>query len=573
VNVRIGITSKLTLAFALLVVFPAVVLLVLTRDIAARRFRSEFDARVSSVAEQVEAEQARRGEVLVGRVAGLFEGTEAPQGDPTLLDRYLVELKNGPLSMARRRELIDALPPLAAASGLDLLKLIDHRGTVIAQSSLRGREGHKDQAALALCQAAKRRPAFTRERLSDGSGGAQEKLLLEACVEVTRYGDPIYVLGGDAFTAVDLQSLANQPGVSLALLERGAVKLGELGRGVGGSIPLFSHLEGKSENGRFQLALSVSDQNQQEAVAELTTSSIAVTAASVLAAWALGFIIARRLTRPLAELVRRTGEVARGELQGALPNGRRDEVGALIDSFNEMTRRLSESQERLKHAERIAAWQEIARRLAHEIKNPLFPIQMSVETLKKTFGRKDFAEIFEESTTAVLEEVERLKEIVSEFSKFARLPEPKFAPTEINGVVQGALRLCAAANQEAGVSVEVELAPGLQSLRADREQLTQVLLNLLLNAREATPSGGTITLRTARQGDEITLSIKDTGPGFSEETKAKLFTPYFTTKEKGTGLGLAIVHRIITSHGGRISAESPKGEGATFTLSFPVSPA
>src|SRR5262249_37821674 len=149
-------------------------------------------------------------------------------------------------------------------------------------------------------------------------------------------------------------------------------------------------------------------------------------------------------------------------------------------------------QERLRHAERVAAWQEIARRLAHEIKNPLFPIQMSVETLRKTFGRKDFSEIFEESTTAVLEEVERLKKIVSEFSQFARLPEPKFSQVDVVAVTTSALRLCSAANAESSIQVETTFEEHLPSIPGDREQLTQVLLNLLVNAREAMPQGGLI---------------------------------------------------------------------------------
>lgn len=567
---RIGITSKLTLAFAALVVIPAGLLLAQTRDIAARRFQREFEARVQALTEQAQAEQARRGEVLAGRVAGLFEGTEQPKGTPILLDRYLAELKNGPLSPARQKELIDALPLLASASGLEVLKLVDHRGYVIAQAPLRGREGHKDKQALSLCEAALRRPVLTRERLPDGVGGAAERLVLEVCVEVQRYSEPLYVIGGDTLSMDDLRALSTQPGVSAALLEGGELRLGARGEGTEARLPLPSFLGGALQEDRFALALTVSDENQRAAVSELTTSSVTVTAAAVLAAWVLGFVLARRLTRPIAELVRRSGEVARGELQGAIPKTRHDEVGALIDSFNEMTRRLAESQERLKHAERIAAWQEIARRLAHELKNPLFPIQMSVETLKKTLGRKDFPEIFEESTTAVLEEVERLKTIIGEFSKFARLPEPKFAPTELNGVVQGALRLCAGANDDAGLQVEVSLADGLPALRADREQLIQVLLNLLSNAREATPQGGVIRVKTAQEGRELVVSIRDTGAGLSEEAKAKLFTPYYTTKEKGTGLGLAIVHRIIVSHGGRITAEGQPGEGATFTIFLPA---
>jgi two-component system nitrogen regulation sensor histidine kinase NtrY len=568
---RFRIKWKLTVAFAALVILPALVAQIVNRYLVVGRFSREFEARVDTIAEQVKAEYIRNGSELTKRIAALFEGTDE---EPTILDRYLAELRQGSLSTQTQNDLIDTLPSITKSSGLAILKLIDKKGVVIAQTPLRGKEGHKDQQAFDLIQNAKQRPLLLKERLLTPDGGGEERLVVMVVVEVSRYGQPIYAIGAQEITDTFLGSLLGQSKEEISL--------------DGPSGPLFGnsalleqlpHREIKwagfqnntVDPDAYRVVVAVSDKNLREAVQELTLVSGAVVTAGVLLAWVLGFLLASRLTRPIDDLVHRAEEVARGDLQGEIPKNRNDEIGELISSFNEMTRRLIESQERLRHAERVAAWQEIARRLAHEIKNPLFPIQMSVETLRKTFNHKNFKEIFEESTTAVLEEVERLKKIVSEFSQFARLPEPKFTPVDLKQVASAAIKLCAAVNEESLIKVETHFEESAPSLPADREQLTQIFLNLLSNAREAMPQGGTITVNLKQQNGEVQLSVTDTGVGLSDEAKAKIFTPYFTTKEKGTGLGLAIVHRIMTAHNGRISIDGKEGQGATFTLHFPVS--
>jgi nitrogen fixation/metabolism regulation signal transduction histidine kinase len=254
-----------------------------------------------------------------------------------------------------------------------------------------------------------------------------------------------------------------------------------------------------------------------------------------------------------------------------VPVRSKDEVGAVAAAFNFMMEDLKTSKEKLVIAERIAAWQDIARRLAHEIKNPRTPIQMAMDTLRKSYKKQhpEFPEILEESTRTVLEEADRLKKIVAEFSDFARMPKPELARIDLNEIVRSALSL-----YQGAVKLELRLAKDLPELDGDKGQLTQVLLNLVENSRDAigTREDGRITVTTKNANDRAVLVIEDNGPGVPPELKDKIFAPYFTTKHAkgGTGLGLAIVHRIVSDHGGRITISDAPERGARFTIELPL---
>jgi len=332
-------------------------------------------------------------------------------------------------------------------------------------------------------------------------------------------------------------------------------------------------LEDESGQPIARLIVAVPDVELLRRLRELALLTTAVGAAATLAAALIGFMVARRMTRDLDALVTGVQSVAAGDLETQVAVRSRDEVGAVARAFNQMTRELADSKDKLLHAERVAAWQDIARNLAHEIKNPLTPIRMSVETMRKTRAARhpSFDEIFDESTRTILEEVERLRKIVGEFSQFARLPHPERRPLDMNEVVASALSL-----YRGSVRVVRELGDGLPPLEADRDQLTQVVLNLLENARDAVASKGSdesvgrITVRTRGRGDGVELEVEDNGPGFDAAFRERIFAPYFTTKESGTGLGLAIVRRIVTEHGGRVSAHGEPGKGARFVVELPA---
>ncbi|HJT21931.1 MAG TPA: ATP-binding protein [Nitrospira sp.] len=224
-------------------------------------------------------------------------------------------------------------------------------------------------------------------------------------------------------------------------------------------------------------------------------------------------------------------------------------------------------------AQKVAAWQEVARRVAHEIKNPLTPIQLSAQRMRKKFFEKapDFERVFDESTNVIVNEVTSLKHMVDEFSKFARLPAPQLAQQSLHDVINEVTALYRGAHKD--IELIVTLDPDLPLLKFDWEQVKRVLVNLLDNAIQAMNQRGRVWLTTQydTKRRRAAVSIADEGTGIAPEDQEKLFVPYFTRKKTGTGLGLAIVRRIITDHEGHIQAGNNHPKGAIFTFELPVS--
>jgi nitrogen fixation/metabolism regulation signal transduction histidine kinase len=281
----------------------------------------------------------------------------------------------------------------------------------------------------------------------------------------------------------------------------------------------------------------------------------------------LGGVSAMGITRPLEVLVRGAKRVAKGDWRTPITASAGGEVAELIAAFNAMVDALGSTREQLVHAERVAAWQEIAKRLAHEIKNPLTPIRMSLETLVAAQRQKSpqLENLLAESAGPMLEEVERLRRTVDAFSNFARLPKPSPTRWEVKPWVEETLALHAAAP---GIHSNMEVKDGLWVV-ADRDQLTQVLVNLLKNAQEAMPSGGGLIVRARSAAENVQLEVEDSGPGIKGEARAQLFTPYFTTKAGGTGLGLAISARICQEHGGVLELDARHEGGCLFRVRIP----
>ena len=243
-----------------------------------------------------------------------------------------------------------------------------------------------------------------------------------------------------------------------------------------------------------------------------------------------------------------------------------------------MTEDFLQQKDRAVQAERVAAWRELARRLAHELKNPLFPLQVTVENLMraKIKSPEIFEEVFQEGTATLLAEINNLKTIIGRFSEFSKMPQPQRRPTQVNDVLRSVLRVFQAQLQANNrITVRTDLAAALPEISADPDLLHRALSNLVLNAIDAMPQGGELTLRTAVAGSDqpglgVTISVSDTGSGLTPEECARLFTPYYTTKQHGTGLGLAIVQSVVSDHGGKISVESTKEKGTTFRIELPA---
>ena len=296
----------------------------------------------------------------------------------------------------------------------------------------------------------------------------------------------------------------------------------------------------------------------------------------------------RLVDRPVARLMRAMTEVERGDLTVRARSGARDELGRLTESFNSMVEKLAAARaeiesyhgQRLARAERLATLGELAASLAHEIKNPLAGIggavQVMGEELPDDHPRKAIMR-------EVLAQVYRLDRTVRDLLALARPSRPEVAPCDVHQVLDRTLILLAENPEAKEVRVVRAYQPGIPALGADSKQLGQVFLNLILNAVQAMPEGGQITIRTALRdadgadgeahrgkGRILEIAVSDTGPGIPPEAIEDIFTPFVSTKRRGTGLGLSVSRRIVEEHGGWITAESPSGEGATFRVCLPL---
>jgi two-component system, NtrC family, nitrogen regulation sensor histidine kinase NtrY len=223
-------------------------------------------------------------------------------------------------------------------------------------------------------------------------------------------------------------------------------------------------------------------------------------------------------------------------------------------------------------AQKVAAWREVARRLAHEIKNPLTPIQLSAERMRRKLANLDqpHSELVNECTTTIIGEVESLKNLVDEFSQFARMPPPRAVPTDLHQLLHEALSLYDGLFTD--VRIERRFGDDVPHVRVDPEQMRRVVINLVDNAIEATDRRGTIVLETAHDAPNgvVRVTVADDGAGIPLEEREKLFLPYYSTKGRGSGLGLAIVRRIVAEHGGSIEVSDNAPRGSRFTIELPV---
>lgn len=544
--------ARLALAFALLAALPLVALTWPARRALDEAYDEAVSSRLAAAARAVErtvAEQLEQSRTLLEAL---------PHQDGVVL------LAQDGLALPDAQSLG---AQLLAARSLDVLSLMDADGRVLTSGHLPARAGDLDPTAFALAEAGEA-PHRALLPVRDG-----ELLLTTQALVVGRRLDVggVAVLGLAGFRLGDrwLARLAALTGANLQLVEGDGGIVAEAGSAPTGAFRVrevaLPHGEGDAP---LSVRLRLSTQGLAEAEQRLAESTGVLALVALLLASGLGALVAHRLTRPIDALARGTDELARGALDHRVEVQATGELGRLVSAFNHMAQSLSEATARAARAERVAAWEEVARRLAHELKNPLTPIRLAVETLRNAHARKHprFAELFEESTPAILEEVDRLRRTLDGFSRFARLPALVLAEVELGGLIDQLLPLW----REGEMSVEREGAATLTPLQADRDQLSQVLLNLVTNARQAQESRGRCVVRLLEPSEAtVAIEVEDDGPGIPEAEQARVFQPYVTTKREGSGLGLAISRRIAEEHGGALELLPPTAlRGARFRLTL-----
>ena len=587
-----SLRRKLLLVFALTVFLCVGAVAWIVSAVTRRAFERANEDQTAVLVTQFRREFNRRGDEVAHRVETIA-GSDAAT-------RMALAVSRG---SADYSAYVNEAKALAENQQLDFLEFVDGGGTILSSAQWPAKFGYKENF---LPLGSPSRDAFLRqENLPDGV-----TLSLSAIRQVQIGDKPLYVIGGRRLDKDFMGSLELPAGMRAILypnLAKGFYP--ELLVAPSGSVPqaqrlapLIEQVQAQRQEATSLLhwsnsavddervhAIPLSGQDNQllgillvgntrRPYVELRNRirSVALLAASagiILAILFSGWA-SSRVTRPVEQLAEAAREVAAGNWNTRVPVNSSDELGALAESFNRMTGELLDQRQRLVQAERVAAWRELARRLAHELKNPLFPLQLTVENLVRARQQspEQFDEVFRESSATMLAEIANLKTIISRFSEFSRMPQPQFQRVQVNEIVQNMARLLQAQLQSPehpAIECRLELAETLQPIAADPELLHRAFSNLALNAMDAMPQGGTLTLRTRPGGDRVAVEIADTGSGLTAEECERLFTPYYTSKAHGTGLGLAIVQSIISDHGGRISVHSQPGRGATFMIELP----
>ncbi|MGE5206317.1 MAG: ATP-binding protein [Chlamydiota bacterium] len=585
---------KLLLMFTL-AVFLAVAAVAWTVSVITRRaFEQSEQERTRALVAQFHREFNRRGQEVASRVEAIA-GSEAAT-------RMALDLSRQP---GNSGAYVNEAAAEAKAQQLDFLEFTDAGGSIISSAQWPAKFGYNEPLLANAAQAPSPNAFLKREELPNGAA------LGLFAVRAIRLGDKsLYVIGGRRLDQEFLASLELPAGTRAMLYtSTGGAYSPESLLDAAGQAPQAEKLQPlvgqvqatgseqsavvnwssdpadsenvdaiplKSEQGDLLGMLLVGNSRRALVTVEarirstaLLVAGLALVLAIVVSSW-----LAARVTRPVEQLAEAAREVAAGNWQTQLQVESGDELGEMAGAFNRMTQELTEQRERLVQAERVAAWRELARRLAHELKNPLFPLQITVENLLKAreHGGEQFDEVFRESAATLLAEIANLKTIIGRFSEFSKMPQPQLQPVDINDLVRNVLQVHQAQLRAEGrpaISAQLQFDDNLGRVAADPDLLHRALANLVLNAIDAMPGGGTLTLRTHASGENVCIEVSDTGSGLSKEECDRLFTPYYTTKEHGTGLGLAIAQSVVSDHQGRIVVKSTPGQGTTFVIELP----
>jgi nitrogen fixation/metabolism regulation signal transduction histidine kinase len=292
----------------------------------------------------------------------------------------------------------------------------------------------------------------------------------------------------------------------------------------------------------------------------------------ILGGAAIGYSMAERIADPVNRLTRATHRIAGGEFNARVVASSSDELGRLVDDFNRMAHHLERQRAELERTNRLEAWAEMARQVAHEIKNPLTPIQLNAEHLRRvnTDRGEPLSPVLDQSVNTILTQVKLLRQIASEFSSFASSPTVQRAPVDPAGMLHEIIDpyRSALAGQ---VEFNVDVPADLPSVYIDKSLISRSLTNIVENALHAMGSRGTLTVIASHEEDAVRIRVADTGAGMDADALARAFEPYFSTKASGTGLGLPIAKRNVELNGGTIAVASESGRGTTVEIRLPLS--
>jgi len=563
---RLAVTSAL-LAAGLVVLGAWVITTSLTRA-AELSARDELSRRLVLVDERIE----RVGQTLT---------TTLDRLESTLLDRGRREFDR---LVVAGPDVVEEAARMAAANDIDLLSVIDEQGRVVSSARWPQLAGLEEPSLAGLDV---RRATLRRVQ---GPGGSRPALVVAHRVSAGGHslvlvagrsiGPPFLdaLALGDVALLFDLQehSQATAPAGGHALDEtapwRALALAGSAAepRRIGEWIAAAHEL--RDDRGAVVATLVVGVSRNAISPWPPPAPLVVVLVLAAALAAAVGGVAARRISRPVDRLVQAVDAIASGEADYTFPARAEHELDRLAAAFSRLQRSLVRQQVRSASAERVAAWREVARRVAHEVKNPLVPIRLTVENLQRA-RRQDprlFDELFDEGMRTILDEVEQLRRLVTEFSDFARLPAPRPRRVDLHELIDGVLELHAA---EPGLAIVRSFRAADPVLAVDADQIAQALKNVVGNAIEAMRGGDAVPRLEIDTGTEdamVEIRVRDNGAGIPPEAMGHVFEPYFTTKPEGTGLGMAMVYRIVIDHGGEVEATNGPDGGAMIRIRLPL---
>lgn len=592
---------KLLAVFALMAFLSVAAVAFLVSAVTRRAFDHSEEVRTAALVTQFRREFGRQSEDVERRVAGIAASEDAIH---MALKLNRVPADSGPY--------FELAKTLSDSLHLDFLEFVEGNGIIISSAQWPAKFGYPESAFASFPASAEQGAFLKQEELQDGTA------LGLFAARTTHVGEqPIYVIGGRRLDKTFLAALDMPEGMRALLyqnrknrfsaellvdplatgadnvhpeaLEPLVDTVRQSGEETAGlvhwsadpaedeifhAIPLLGAGMGKDRPLLAILLIGNSRRTYVELMRQIRSTALMVAGGGILLAILLSSWAAARVTRPVEQLAHAAQEVAAGNWNARVDVLGDDELGQLADSFNRMTTELLGQKERLVQAERVAAWRELARRLAHELKNPLFPLQLTMENLVRARQQDpdQFEEVFRESSRTLLAEISNLKNIIGRFSEFSRMPQPQLHRVQLNELIRGVMQLHQAQLESPGrarVSCDLQLDPHLQPVTADPELLHRAISNLVLNAMDAMPQGGRLMLRTRNEPGRALIEIADTGSGLTPEECERIFTPYYTSKQNGIGLGLAIVQSVVSDHGGSIRVHSVPGQGTTFVIDLP----